>query len=64
MAMVDRITTFLGMLLICAAPVSLFLHPDKVSWWEVLGGVLSGMLLIWYKKEALDVLKEYIKARK
>lgn len=63
--MINKITTLIGIAIMIAAPVSLFLHPQDITWWDVLGAELAGGVLVYVKdKEFSNFLNEYIRKGK
>lgn len=61
--MTNKITTFLGVITIVAALTSVFIL-DKVNWWDVLGGGVLGITLIYTKNStAPDKIIELMKIK-
>lgn len=60
---IRRVTTFIGFLIITAAPVTVF--TGKASWWDSFAGILAGILLIFVREPDITTLiKAYINNRK
>lgn len=60
----NKLTNLLGILIIIAAPVSIFLL-DKVTWWDSLAGILAGCMLIYVKSASFtELFREYLKKGK
>ena len=61
--MIRKLTTFIGFIVILAAPASVFIK--DVTWWDALAGIFAGILLVFVKEPRIDQLIEtYIKTKR